>query len=342
MSSPVVESRERRYVLIERLGRGGAAETWRARREGDWLDQELCIKRPLRSLNTEQRRAVLEEARVLARIRHANVVSLIDVAFDDENPCLVLELIRGLDLRLLSSALSDGRELLPPGVVAAIGAQLCRALAAAQRSVPGGLVHRDVTPHNVLISTEGEVKLTDFGVARAFDRERWTAPGLIKGKRAYVSPEQVRGEELDVRSDLFAVGVVLFELLTGKRPFGREGGGGALQAIAAGERSPLELRAADARLVATVEQLLAHERSDRPPSADRAAHLLGAHADEQRAAEILRARVLVARRPGLARSARRDCKPLNGWLVVGDPTMCDKVGSESALRVRSSAARHGR
>jgi serine/threonine protein kinase len=288
MPDTTLRSREQRYVLLERLGRGGVAETWRARRVRGLVEDEICIKRPLRALGAEQRRALLEEARLLARVRHPNVVGLIDVIDDREYPCLVLELVRGSDLNALSAALASRSELLAPGVIAAIGVALCRALAAAGRAVLGGLVHRDVTPHNVLLSTEGEIKLADFGIARAFDRECWTAPGVIKGKRAFVSPEQIHGQELDARSDLFSVGVVLHELLVGRRPFGSPRGAGALRAIARGERAPLIAAHAPPGLVQVVEQLLAHQRADRPPSADAAACLLAPHADQQLAVQTLR------------------------------------------------------
>jgi serine/threonine protein kinase len=307
-------------VLVERLGRGGVAETWRARRETDHFDAEVCIKRPLRALGPEERRAMLEEARLLARIRHVNVVGLIDVIEDDDRPCLVLELVRGADLGQLARELARRGDRLPPPVVAAVGALLCRALAAAQRAVPGGLVHRDVTPHNVLVSTEGEIKLADFGIARAFDRERWTGPGLVKGKCAFVSPEQLGGLELDLRSDLFSVGVVLYELLSGRRPFGGPAGAGALQAIAAGDRRPLAAPHAPPALVDAVERLLAHDRAGRPPSADVAARMLARHADEQRALDVLRGTVLSLTRPGIVSAKPRD-ERLNGWMVGADPTM---------------------
>jgi eukaryotic-like serine/threonine-protein kinase len=321
MPAHQLRSQEHRYVLVERLGRGGVAETWRARRVGGLIEDEVCIKRPLRSLGPEQRRALLEEARLLARVRHSNVVSLIDVIFDRDDPCLVLELVRGIDLHTLSAALSSRAQLLAASVVAAIGLALCRALGAAGRAVPGGVVHRDVTPHNVLVSIEGEIKLADFGIARAFDRERWTAPGMIKGKRAFVSPEQIHGRELDVRSDLFAVGVVLHELLVGRRPFGGLAGAGALRAIAQGERAPLVAPDAPQALVAVVERLLAHDRADRPSSADLAAQALARHADEQFALQTLRGLVRSIRSPAPAtagfmkRFEKRSPAPLNGCSV---------------------------
>jgi serine/threonine-protein kinase len=182
------------------------------------LDRRVCIKRLAGSLAREQAAELREEARLLARVRHANVVSLLAFAEDEEvGPFLVLELVEGLDLRDLSRALSP--DLLAAGVAVHVACALLRALAAVQQCLPG-LVHRDVTPHNVLVSAHGEVKLGDFGIALARERARWTRPQYVKGKPGYMSPEQLRGDALDPRSDLFAVGVVLYELLCGERPWG--------------------------------------------------------------------------------------------------------------------------
>lgn len=289
MATIVPRNRSDRYRLVRPIGRGGTAETWLARREGALFSEEVCIKRSLLHLNAEQRRALLEEARLLARIRHANVVQLLDALEDDAGEVfLVLELVRGADLRVLSRELARRGRALRPAVVAAVAMYLCRALAAAQRAVPAGIVHRDVTPHNVLVSSEGEIKLADFGIARAFDRERWTRSGLIKGKTGFFSPEQLRGDPLDVRSDLFAVGLIAFELLLGYRPIfdhARDIGQRIEECVLAlsklASRIPLGL--CDA-----LACLLAAERSDRPPSADIAARLLSGFTDEQRAIDELR------------------------------------------------------
>ena len=278
-----------RYVLLRPLGRGGTAETWLARREGGLFPEEVCIKRSLRHLNRQERRALLEEARLLARIRHGNVVQLLDALESEAGEVfLALELVRGVDLRMLSRALGRRGRALGPAVIAASGMYLCRALAAAQRAIPEGVVHRDVTPHNVLVSREGEIKLADFGIARAFDREAWTRAGLIKGKTGFFSPEQLRGDVLDVRSDLFAVGVILYELLIGHRPLFEHAGEVSArvaeycaQLMQLGPAIPLGLRDA-------VACILAAERSNRPATADAAARLLSTFTDEQRAIDQLR------------------------------------------------------
>ena len=277
------------YVLVRPLGRGGTAETWLARREGGLFPEEVCIKRSLRHLNRDERRALLEEARLLARIRHANVVQLLDALEDEAGEVfLALELVRGVDLRALSRALARRGRVLRPAVVAAIGMYVCRALAAAQRAVPGGIVHRDVTPHNVLVSCEGEIKLADFGIARAFDREQWTRSGLVKGKTGFFSPEQLRGDVLDVRSDLFAVGVILFELLVGFRPVFERHSEALLHVAECGAALARLGPAIPLGLSDIIGSLLAAERSDRPPSADVAARSLSGFTDEQRVIDELR------------------------------------------------------
>jgi serine/threonine protein kinase len=224
----------------------------------------VCVKR-LALVAPELTRAMREEARLLARVRHANVVSLLGVGQEpDGAPFLVLELVQGTDLRELcrrasAAALAPRRGYLADRVAVHIACSLLKALGAVQRHVPG-LVHRDVSPSNVLVSNEGEVKLADFGIALARDRDRWTAPTLVKGKLGYMAPEQVRGHALDARTDLFAVGVVLYELFARQRPWRATNPVDQLRAVASADCVPIDvvrpdldvgLRAAIARLLAT-------------------------------------------------------------------------------------------
>jgi serine/threonine protein kinase len=258
---------------------------------------------------------LLEEARLLSRVRHSNVVALLDVLDDEEGRVfLVLELVRGLNLSSLTARMRRRGGQLTSNCIASVGVALCRALAAAQRAGLGGLIHRDVTPQNVLLSTEGEIKLADFGIARALDRESWTEVGLVKGKACYVSPEQVRGERLDVRSDLFAVGVVLFELLAGSRPFLGAGRTSVLRAVAAGERPPLRdvAPAVPGGLASAVEQLLHPDREQRPISSDHAARLLAGFAREQMAADELGRLVRGLRRGEVGPARGKQPRPASG------------------------------
>jgi serine/threonine-protein kinase len=273
--------------LVACIGRGATGGVYRARSVGSpfGFAREVCIKRLSGQLSPEGERAMREEARLLASVRHANVVSLLAMGHEASGaPFLVLELIDGADLRVLEKAVARQSDpgqpgpagVLPDKVAVHVGCALVRGLAAVQRAIPG-LVHRDVTPHNVLVSREGEVKLTDFGIALALDRARWTRPSVVKGKFGYMAPEQLRGEPLDVRTDLFAVGVVLFELLARRRPwFAPAGGLDELLAIERGEiASILECRPRlDRALAMAIDRLLALDMRDRYPSCDAALRAL--------------------------------------------------------------------
>lgn len=281
------------WQLIERLGRGGEAETWRARR-CNLIEDEVCLRIPFAALQLEERRDIVEEASLLARVRHANVVSLLDLVEDDAGRLvMVLELVRGMDVRELGRRLGTAQILPPEAVVVAVGRAVCLALAAMQRVIPGGAVHRDVSPHNVLCSRDGEVKLADFGIAKRIARERRTRTGEWKGKAAYVAPEVVLGATSDVKSDLFSLGVVLYELSTGTRPFSARGCLDMLEAIARDERVPLASRKTQLSrdVIEIVESLL--NRSPRArPTPEQAASAFGRVGDDdtnQRAlAELVR------------------------------------------------------
>jgi serine/threonine protein kinase len=233
----------------------------------------VCLKRLPCNAGPERVAELREEGRVLAAVRHANVVSALAFEEDDEGALLVLELVEGLDLAALRRAFGDQR--LADPVAVHVACALLRALGAAARSVPG-LVHRDVTPHNVLLSVHGEVKLADFGIALAGDRPRSTGPLLVKGKVGYMSPEQILGDDLDARSDLFAVGVVLYELLAGVRPWAPVRGMAELQAVI--DRPPVPLRVrrpdVDGALAAVVDRLLDREPTRRFATADDALRAL--------------------------------------------------------------------
>src|SRR5262245_37342586 len=175
----------------------------------------------------------VDEARVVSRLSHANIVQIFDFDRHGETYFLAMEYVRG---RSLSEANKRARELSVP-IVPVLAAQVCqevaRGLGYAHRLSEEGrilsLVHRDVTPHNVLLSYDGAVKLTDFGIAKASNRA--TTAGMLKGKFAYMSPEQARGERVDPRTDVFALGITLWELLTSGRLFDSESDVGVLRAV---------------------------------------------------------------------------------------------------------------
>ena len=300
-----------RYELLERIGRGGTGDVYRARDLLHGVDREVCVKRLSGLVGAEHASSLREEARLLARVRHANVVSLFDSGEDRVGaPFLVLELIEGKNLRHLCRAVDAAERedrfesvgYLPDRLAVHVACALLRGLAAVQRALPG-IVHRDVTPHNVLVSNEGEVKLADFGIALARDCRRSTRPSIVKGKLGYLSPEQARGEYLDARSDLFAVGVVLFELLTKVRPWGAARGMPELRAMERGESVLLaRLRPSlDVTLVRVIERMLALRRDDRHATSDDALRALAPFSDGDLAS--LRLAALLAR---LAKSRTKE------------------------------------
>ncbi len=211
-----------KYQLGERIGGGGMADVFRATTRGaEGFARPVAIKRIKRSISTNKGFAKLfvKEARLAAKLSHPNVVQTLD--FDrDEKGCfyIVMELIDGIDLRTLTKS---GR--VPVTACCFIISEILRALDYAHELVADGrpitIVHRDISPHNIMLGWQGAVKVVDFGIAKAIEGSLISRSGSLKGKVAYMSPEQVHGQALDGRSDLFAVGVIFHELLTGQRLF---------------------------------------------------------------------------------------------------------------------------
>ncbi|MEM7138334.1 MAG: serine/threonine-protein kinase [Myxococcota bacterium] len=204
------------YRLLRRLGVGGMAETFEAVRIGTGgFEQRVCLKRVLPAYgdDPEFTARFRREAQLAAGLRHSNIVGVTDFGEVGRVSYLALELVDGVDLRSLLKSVPEHR--LDPDMVAWIGLDLAYALEHAH----GSVIHRDVSPSNVLISRTGEVKLADFGIAKAIEGAAVTDSRSVQGKVPYMSPEQIRGRPLDARSDLFSLGVVLFEAAAGVRPF---------------------------------------------------------------------------------------------------------------------------
>jgi serine/threonine protein kinase len=203
-----------RYQLLTPIGRGGMAVVWAARQTGSrGFSKMVAIKVMLPHLSADPRfeRMFLKEAEIASRIRHANVCEILDLGEEDKVLYLAMEWVDGDPLTLLLGA------GLPVDVLAHIVAEAGRGLAAAHAL---GVVHRDVSPQNVLTTVDGRVKIVDFGVAKAATfGDQTTQSGFLKGKVGYVAPEQVNSVDADERTDVFALGVVLYELTTGVHPF---------------------------------------------------------------------------------------------------------------------------
>ena len=216
-----------KYRVESRLGGGGMAEVFRGATVGaEGFSRRVAIKRVLPgfSENPQFAKMFVAEAQISSRLQHPNIVSVLDFDRDPEQRLfLVMELVDGVDLDTL---LQTGA--VPVSVVIYVLVEMLRGLGYAHNLPPSeigdptdmrGLVHRDVSPHNVLLSWEGAVKVSDFGIAKAREASSATASVFIKGKPAYMSPEQANGSPLDGRSDLFAVGIMLWEMISGRRLF---------------------------------------------------------------------------------------------------------------------------
>ncbi|MBX3270611.1 MAG: serine/threonine protein kinase [Sandaracinaceae bacterium] len=215
-----------KYELIEKAGSGGMAVVWRARTIGAaGFTRPVAVKRIIHHLSRDPAFVAMfvEEARVVSELQHPLITQIHDFGVDDQGSYfLVMEWVEGLDLgRLVEGFAADGG-VVPWPIVAAIGIEVLGALGAAHRrigadGVPVPVIHRDVTPQNILLSTDGFVKLTDFGIARAMDRDSMTRPNAIKGKLSYVAPERLRNAHASAASDLFGVGVCLWEALAARQ-----------------------------------------------------------------------------------------------------------------------------
>ena len=216
-----------KYLLLERIGVGGMAEVYKAKLLGaEGFERIVAIKRILPHLVEDDDfvKMFVDEAKIAVRLSHPNIVAIDDLGKVDGSLFIGMEYVLGRDLRAVYDREKARRSITPVGIAVHIVMKMCEALhhahfATGPRGEPLQVIHRDVSPQNVLISFDGEVKVADFGLAKARGRMVQTQAGVVKGKLAYMSPEQLRGDEIDHRVDVFGLGIVLFELLTAQRLF---------------------------------------------------------------------------------------------------------------------------
>jgi len=212
------------YLLLRRLAVGGMGEVFVAEQSTPYFKRLVAIKRALPHLSAERGfvERLIDEARLMTRLHHGNIIHVHELRREESQLYMVMEYLPGLDLRSVNQRLKSRDERWPPALAAWVIREVCLGLDYAHKALddegkPLGVIHRDLSPSNILLGTEGEVKLIDFGVARARGGLHESVAGSLQGKLAYVSPEQARGEPLTLRSDLFSLGVTFYEMLSGRR-----------------------------------------------------------------------------------------------------------------------------
>ncbi|MBN2804545.1 MAG: serine/threonine protein kinase [Deltaproteobacteria bacterium] len=218
---------DEKYQIIRKLDAGGMAEVYEGVAQGiQGFKKKIAIKRVLPHLVENEKfiAMFLDEARISLHLSHANIVQVFDIGKAGGTYFIVMEYVEGLNLKNILNYLKENKRVLPIEQSIFIAIEMCRGLSYAHslRNNEGeklNIVHRDVSPPNVLISKQGEVKIVDFGLAKANSQLEATAPGVVKGKYAYLCPQSATGTPVDLRMDVFGCGIVLYEMLTGKRLF---------------------------------------------------------------------------------------------------------------------------
>ncbi|HTM21379.1 MAG TPA: serine/threonine-protein kinase, partial [Kofleriaceae bacterium] len=216
-----------KYLLLDRVSVGGMAEVFKAKSYGvEGFEKVIAIKRILPSMGEDRDfiKMFIDEAKIAGQLSHANICQIFELGRTDGSHFIAMEYIWGKDLLQISNRFKKLGQVMPVDMACFVVSKVCEGLDYAHRKKdamgrPLQIVHRDCSPQNVLVSYEGEVKIIDFGIAKAASRSSRTQAGVLKGKFGYMSPEQVRGLPLDRRSDVFALGTILYESLTGERLF---------------------------------------------------------------------------------------------------------------------------
>ncbi len=267
-----------KYEVLELAGEGGMAKVYRGRTHGAaGFERPVAIKRVIEPLtvNADFIEMFVEEARVISELQHPNITQIHDFDKDKSGMYfLVMEWVEGINLFDWAAAHRRAGRNTPWPLLSAIVIEVLKALTVAHDRVdkngePAPIYHRDVTPQNVMLSTQGYVKLTDFGLARAMDRAKITKPGIVKGKISYLAPELTRGDDATVQSDIFGIGILFWEVLTGEKLFKGDDPVHIIQAIQKGEVPPLAEKRPDLpeELDGVVMRALAQDPADRFPTA---------------------------------------------------------------------------
>lgn len=235
-----------RYLLLERISVGGMAEVFKAKAFGiGGFEKIVAIKRILPTIAEDKQfiEMFIDEAKIVGQLNHANICQVFELGKIGDSHFIAMEFIWGKDLLQIQNRFRKLRQIMPIPMAAYIMSKVLEGLDYAHKKTddqgrPLNIIHRDVSPQNILISYEGAIKLIDFGIAKAAYRQTRTQAGILKGKFGYMSPEQVRGLPIDHRSDIFAAGTVLYELITGEKLFYGESDFSTLEKVRKAEVIP--------------------------------------------------------------------------------------------------------
>ncbi|HXU00454.1 MAG TPA: protein kinase [Polyangia bacterium] len=266
-----------RYNIVRRVADGGMAEIFLATQVGrEGFQKPVILKRIHSTIYADPqfRNMFIDEAHISMSLAHSNIAQVLDLGVAQGRYFLVLELVDGWDLGRVLQRAATANIPLPRELGLHIIADVCRALSYAHSKTDGarslGIVHRDVSPHNILLSEQGEIKLTDFGIAKAMNKREQTGTGVVKGKVAFMSPEQAYGKPIDQRSDLFSLGTVLYLLMVRSRPFEGPTDLETLLRVQKGEFLPPEAAAPDLEpeVAAIINRALKTDVNERYQTAD--------------------------------------------------------------------------
>lgn len=325
-----------RYTLLHKIAEGGTAEVFLAHQLGPAGFKRLVVLKRVRpTLWSDEsfRRMLIDEAHISMALHHSNIVQVLDIGLSGSHYFLVFELVDGWSLSQVVKRARAAQIELPLNLALHVMAQVCRALAYAhsrtERGVPMGIVHRDISPQNVLLSEQGEVKLADFGIAKARSRISTSQIGKVKGKPAYMSPEQATGAPLDARSDLFSLGTCLYWAATGELPFDASNERAAIARVVYGRFIPPEKKRPGipkpvARLIS---RALQHDVKDRFQSADE----MLAEIERIERGQILPPAGQTELKAWLAALAARDGARPIGWLDENEPRPAAPASDEIEL-----------
>jgi serine/threonine-protein kinase len=322
--------------VLERLGGGGQAEVFRGVSESlQGFKKSVAIKRVLPNLTTNPQFVTmfLDEARLSLFLQHANVVQVFDISkADDGTYFLVMEFVDGCDLKALINHLNATRSIdiglvLYVMIEAAKGLHYAHTLEHPQTNEALGIVHRDVSPPNIMLSKNGEVKVVDFGLAKAASQVEITEKGMVKGKFAYLSPEAAFGKEIDARTDVFALGIITWEMLSGRRLFYGDDPHKTIDLVRKARVPSLSALnpKVDAQLDAIVRKALARDLEQRTPTAADFADELAQHLFER---ELKVTSRNVAQAVQAVRAAK---KPSSGAQSLINALIADEVAKMTSI-----------